>query len=156
MAGALFTAMFACFIIQIASRHVLNDPYSWTIEASLIAWLWIVFWCSAFLLNNRDQVRFDMLYAWVKPGVRRVFALISVVAVVAAFAVSLPATVDYVTFMKVGGSGSLGIRLDYLFAIYAVFAVAIIVRYVGYGVKIVRGGDPDAVMNRDSGMGTAL
>ena len=156
VAVALFTAMFACFIIQIVSRYVLNDPYSWTIEGSLIAWLWIVFWCGAFLLNNRDHVRFDMLYAWVRPGVRKVFALISVVAIIAAFAVSLPATVDYVTFMKVERSGTLGIRFDLLFAIYPVFAVAIIVRYVTYGVKIARGGDPDAVMNRDSGVGTAL
>ncbi len=43
---------------------------------------------------------------------------------------SLPATVDYVTFMKVEAVAYLKIRLDWLFSIYVVFAVAVIVRYL--------------------------
>jgi TRAP-type C4-dicarboxylate transport system permease small subunit len=153
VAAILFAAMFLSFMIQIVSRYILNDPYSWTIEASLIAWLWIVFWCSGFLLNNRDHVRFDVLYGWVRPGTRRVFALISVVAIVLAFAVSLPANFGFVTFMKIERSGTLGIRLDYIFSIYIVFAVAVLVRYGLYALRIARGGDPDQVMNQG---GTAV
>lgn len=151
VAVILFTAMFLSFMLQIVSRYVFQNPYSWTIEASLISWLWIVFWGSGFLLNNRDHVRFDMLYVWVRPGTRRVFALISVVAIVLAFAVALPATVGYVTFMRVERSGTLGIRLDYIFSVYIVFAVAVIARYVLYAVRIARGADPDVVMNEDRG-----
>lgn len=151
VAVIFFAAMFLSFLLQIISRYILQDPYSWTIEASLIAWLWIVFWGSGFLLNNRDHVRFDMLYAWVRPGTRRVFALISVVAIVLAFVVSLPATVGYVTFMRVERSGTLGIRLDYIFSVYIVFALAIIARYALYAIRITRGADPDVVMNQDSG-----
>lgn len=151
VAVIFFTAMFLSFMLQIVSRYVFQNPYGWTIEASLISWLWIVFWGSGFLLNNRDHVRFDMLYAWVRPGTRRVFALISVVAIVLAFAVSLPATVGYVTFMRVERSGTLGIRLDYIFSVYIVFAVAVIARYALYAVRIAHGADPDVVMNQDRG-----
>ena len=42
---------------------------------------------------------------------------------------SLPATVKYVTFMKVESSSYLKIRLDILFSVYVVFVVAVIVRY---------------------------
>jgi TRAP-type C4-dicarboxylate transport system permease small subunit len=148
VAAIVFAAMFLSFMIQIVSRYILNDPYGWTIEASLIAWLWIVFWCSAFLLNNRDHVRFDVLYGWVRPGVRRVFALISVVCIVLAFAVSLRANIDFVTFMKIERSGTLLIRLDYIFSVYIVFAVAVLVRYTLYAYWILRGRDPDDVMNQ--------
>jgi len=156
VAAILFAAMFLSFMIQIISRYIFQNPYSWTIEASLIAWLWIVFWSAGFLLNNRDHVRFDVLYGWVRPGTRRVFALISVIAIVLAFAISLPANIDFVTFMRIERSGSLGIRLDYIFCVYVIFAVAILVRYGLYTVRIARGADPDVVMSEDSGSGAPL
>ena len=52
---------------------------------------------------------------------------------------ALPATVSYVTFMKVESSSYLKIRLDILYSVYIVFAVAIIVRYLWAIVCIVRG-----------------
>jgi TRAP-type C4-dicarboxylate transport system permease small subunit len=143
VAVILFAAMFGSFMLQIVSRYVLQDPYGWTIEASQIAWLWIVFWGSGFLLRNADHVRFDVLYGWVRPGVRRVFALISALAIVAAYAVSLPATWDYVAFMRVERSGTLGIRLDHVFSVYVVFAVAVVARYALYLWRVARGADPD-------------
>ena len=41
------------------------------------------------------------------------------------YAISLPAVVDYVTFMKVEKTAYLKIRFDWLFSIYVVFVVAI-------------------------------
>ena len=39
---------------------------------------------------------------------------------------SLPAVVDYVTFMKVQSTAYLKIRFDWLFSIYVIFAVAVL------------------------------
>ena len=58
---------------------------------------------------------------------------------------SLPATIDYVRFMKVERTAYLKIRFDYLFSIYAVFVVAVIVRYVWILSQLFRGKDPDEV-----------
>ena len=63
----------------------------------------------------------------------------------AAKVAALPATVDYITFYKIKKSSTLRIRLDYVFSIYGVFAVAIIVRYLVRAVAIVRGRSPDRV-----------
>lgn len=146
VAALLFAALFLSFMLQIISRYVLRDPYGWTIEASLIAWLWIVFWGSGFLIDNRDHVRFDLFYVRAGPRLRRVFALISVAAIALAFAASLPATSDFVAFMRVERSGTLGIRLDLLFSVYVIFAVAVIARYAFYAMRMLRGADPDAVL----------
>ncbi len=143
VAALLFAAMFISFMLQVISRYIIQNPFSWTIEASQIAWLWIVFWGSGLLLRNDEHVRFDVLYGWVRPRTRRVFALISALAIVLAFAASLPASVDFVSFMRVERSGTLGIRLDYVFSVFVVFAAAIIVRYALYAVGIARGADPD-------------
>ena len=56
--------------------------------------------------------------------------IVIAVAIVVLYAMSLPATIDYVTFMKVERTAYLKIRFDWLFSIYVVFAVAVIVRYL--------------------------
>ena len=50
--------------------------------------------------------------------------------------------------MKIERSGTLLIRLDYIFSVYIVFAVAVLVRYTLYAYWILRGRDPDDVMNQ--------
>jgi TRAP-type C4-dicarboxylate transport system permease small subunit len=62
-------------------------------------------------------------------GMKRAADAITGTAVVAIFGWSLPAMVDYVTFMKVEKSAYLGIRFDWLYSVYLVFAVAQIVRH---------------------------
>ena len=56
VAVALLTAMFVSFLLQIFFRYVVNQPLTWTLEANLLAWLWIVFWVSAFLQIGRAHV----------------------------------------------------------------------------------------------------
>ena len=153
VAVGLLTAMFLSFVLQIFFRYVLNHPLGWTLEACLMAWLWVVFWGSAFLVDDRDHVKFDVLYLAARPGLRRVLALLSAVAIVAGFAASFPATVDYITFMKIEKSSTLRIRLDYVFSVYAVFAAAIIVRYAARTVRILRGGDQDGQAGHAQGVG---
>ena len=139
MAVGLLAAMFISFILQIFYRYVVNEPLTWTLEACLLTWLWLVFWGAAFLLRDRDHVRFDIFYAGVSPGLRRLFALISAVAIVAGFASAFPATYDFISFMSIESSSSLGIRLDYVFAAYLLFAAAVIIRYALRTIRLVRG-----------------
>lgn len=121
--------MFLAFIIQIAFRYLLNFPIGWTSELTLIMWLWLVLWGAAFVLKESEEIRFDLLYWMVGRGTRRVMTIISAIALLALYLLSLPAVVDYVTFMKVQKTSYLDIRFDLLFSIYVLFAVAAIVRY---------------------------
>ncbi|TQV83343.1 TRAP transporter small permease [Denitrobaculum tricleocarpae] len=139
VAVGLLTAMFLSFILQIFSRYVINHPLGWTLEACLLAWLWTVFWGSAFLLEDKDHVKFDILYSSVAPRVRRVFALLAAVAIVVALGVSLPATADFIAFMKIEKTSLLGIRFDYVFSIYLVFLTAVILRYTLRAWAVLRG-----------------
>ncbi|MDP8918049.1 MAG: TRAP transporter small permease, partial [Pseudomonadota bacterium] len=74
---------------------------------------------------------------------RRVMALISAFALIALYTISLPAVVDYVTFMKVERTSYLKIRFDWLFSIYIVFAIAVIIRYIWIAWQAMRGVAPD-------------
>ena len=70
---------------------------------------------------------------------RRVVGFVVALSAVVLFGMAMPATVKYVAFMKVESSSYLKIRLDVLYSVYVVFAVAIIVRYGWALVGAVRG-----------------
>jgi len=139
----LLAAMFAAFILQIVSRYVFNHPLGWTLELCLTTWLWLVFWASAFVLKEADHVKFDLLYLLCGRRGRRALALVSAAALLAGFLASLPATLDYIAFYEIKKSATLGIRLDIVFSVYGLFAVAMVVRYAARAWHLARGGTPD-------------
>jgi C4-dicarboxylate transporter, DctQ subunit len=130
VAAALLAVMFAAFIVQIVFRYVLNFPLGWTAELTLIAWLWVVLWGAAFVVRERDEIRFDLVYGAVGPRVRRVFGALAALALVALYGAAFPATVDYIAFMKVQPTAYFKIRYDYLYSVFAIFAAAAILRYL--------------------------
>jgi len=133
----MLAAMFVAFLLQILFRYVLNLPVGWTNEASSILWIWLVLFGAAFVLREDEEIRFDLVYASAGARTRRAMMLICALALVFLYTVSLPAVVDYVTFMKVERSSYLKIRFDWLFSIYVVFAVAAIVRYLWLGWRAI-------------------
>jgi TRAP-type C4-dicarboxylate transport system permease small subunit len=137
--SALLVAMFVAFILQIVTRYVLNAPLSWTAEFSTIAWFWGILWGAGLVLSDEEEIRFDVIYGLMPAGMRRIADAITGIAVVAIFTWSLPAMVDYVTFMKVERSAYLGIRFDILYSVYLIFAVAQIIRHAMIAFRAVAG-----------------
>ncbi|WP_201864070.1 TRAP transporter small permease [Microvirga soli] len=126
----MFVTMFAAFLLQVFTRYILNDPVAWTQEFVLIAYIWIVFWCAAFLLREREHITFDMFYLALPLAGRRVLAIVLTALTGIAFIVALPATVDFVTFMKIEKSPVIGLRFDFLYAIFVVFVIAVAISAV--------------------------
>lgn len=144
IACAMLAAMFVAFMLQIAFRYLLNLPIGWTHELSVVLWIWIVLFGSAFVVRESEEIRFDLVYGAASDRSRRIMGLITAAALIILFGISLPAVIDYVTFMKVERSAYLKIRFDYLYSIYVVFAVAMIVRYIWIAWLAVRGQAPEA------------
>jgi C4-dicarboxylate transporter DctQ subunit len=141
IAALMLATMFICFLLQITLRYVFNYPVGWTEELSILCWMWGVLWGAAFILADRDEVRFDVLYANVPPGVRRVFVVLSGLALISLYGISLPAAYEFVSFMKVERSTYLRVPIVYLYSIYLIFSIASIVRYSWLVWKAMRG-DP--------------
>jgi TRAP-type C4-dicarboxylate transport system permease small subunit len=143
VAAAMLAAMFLAFLLQIAFRYLLDLPIGWTHELSVILWIWLVLWGASFVITEREEIRFDIIYGAVGPGARRVMCVITAVALIALYLISFPAILDYVTFMKVERTGYLKIRFDWLFSIYIVFVIATILRYIWLAWQAMRGIAPD-------------
>lgn len=145
--------MFVVFILQIIFRYVLNLSIGWTHEVSVALWIWIVLFGSAFVVREVDEIRFDLIWGGASDQSRRIMQIICAAALIFLFGISLPAIVDYVTFMKVESTAYLKIRFDYLYSIYVVFAIAMIVRYMWLGFRAIRGNTPDAFDPTKAGSG---
>src|SRR5258707_4989392 len=101
VAAALLGAMFAAFMVQIVFRYFFNFPIGWTSELSVITWLWLVLWGAAFVVKESEEIRFDLVYGAAGRRARRVMGIITGLSIVILYAAALPATVKYVSFMKV-------------------------------------------------------
>ena len=137
--AAMLAVMFAVFILQIFFRYVVNLPIGWTHEISVIMWLWMVLFGTAFVVRDSEEIRFDILYGAVSDRWRRVLVVTTAVALIGFFSISLPAVIDYVMFMKVEKTAYLKIRFDWLYSIYGLFAVAVIVRQLWLGYQAIWG-----------------
>lgn len=144
--AGLLGVMFLAFIVQIVFRYVFDFPVGWTAELSVIAWLYMVLLGSALWLREGEEIRFDLVSDALGPRGRRVVTAIAGIAAVVLFGMALPATWKYVTFMKVESSSYLKIRLDWLYSVYLVFAVAVIVRHA-WAVWTALRGEADAPLD---------
>ena len=149
----LLLLMFAAFMLQIIFRYVLDWPIGWTNEISVALWIWIVLFGAAFVVRESVEIRFDLFWAGAGEKARRIMVLIMAAALISMFALSLPAVVDYILFMKVEKTAYLKIRFDWLYSIYAVFVVAMIVRYLWLGMQAIRGKAPEAYDPTKAGSG---
>jgi C4-dicarboxylate transporter, DctQ subunit len=142
--AALLLVMFAAFLVQIVFRYIFNFPIGWTSELTIITWLWLVLLGAAFVVTEKEEIRFDLIYGALGQRGRLVTMLITGLFLIAMYVISFPAVLDYVLFMKVQETAYLDIRFDLLYIIYPVFAAAVIVRYAWLLWNALRGKALDA------------
>ena len=141
----LFLAAFSGFIIQIFFRYVLNSPLAWTEEATLIAFIWTVFWAAAFMVPIREHVTFDVVYDVVSDEMKRRFTFVSMVLVVIAFVLLVPRTLDYLDFLLRKKSPVLRIPMTWIYGCYLLFVVAFALQAVWRIRNLLRSGWRDEI-----------
>ena len=127
----MLAMMFLTFLYQITFRYMLVLPVSytsWTVEFVSITWLWGILFGYAFVVKDEDVIRLDIVYNGLPLGVKRLFDVITGLVVATVLAWTLPKCWDYVEFMWRERTPAMRIRFDYVFSIYAGFAIAVIVR----------------------------
>lgn len=140
----MLAIMFFAFVLQITFRYALNFPIGWTSELTVIMWLLTVLFGAAFVVTEKEEIRFDLIYGAMGRRARLVTSLLTGTFLIVMYVISLPEILDYVMFMKVERTAYLHIHFDILYAIYPIFAVAIVVRYVWLLVRAIRGKAPEA------------
>src|SRR5579863_4894298 len=72
---AMFAAVFLIFNYKIFTRYFEHDEAVWADEVLVILFIWIIFWAQSFIVRDKDQITFDLVYRLLPPRGQRVAAL---------------------------------------------------------------------------------
>jgi TRAP-type C4-dicarboxylate transport system permease small subunit len=126
--GSLFLTLFIVFVIQVMARFGLNKPLAWTDELAVILYVWIILWAAAFMVPEREHVAFDLLWNSAGPRTRHAMQMVGHLLIGGLALCAVPATWDYVYFMKREGTPVLGLPFMWVFLPFVFLLVALVVR----------------------------
>ncbi|SEC55146.1 TRAP-type C4-dicarboxylate transport system, small permease component [Rhizobiales bacterium GAS191] len=128
VAGLMFAGVFLVFLYKIVMRYAFHEALAWGEEVSVILFIWIIFWANAFILRDKEQISFDLLYHRMPPAGRRLMAILRQLLIGGIMAAALPGALDYIGFLWRERTPVLGLRLDLVYSCFGIFLIAVIVR----------------------------
>jgi TRAP-type C4-dicarboxylate transport system permease small subunit len=138
IAGAMFASVFLIFNYKIFTRYFEHNEAVWADEVLVILFIWIIFWANAFLLPDKNQITFDLVYRLLPPQAKRACALARYILVGGIFVWALPGSLDYILFLWRERTPVLNIRLDLVYSCFGMFLIAVIARALFAAVRLLR------------------
>jgi TRAP-type C4-dicarboxylate transport system permease small subunit len=136
IACAMFAAVFVIFNYKIFTRYFEHDEAVWADEVLVILFIWIIFWANAFLVRDKEQITFDLVYRLLPTTAQRYTALVRAVLIGGIFAWALPGSLDYIRFLWREHTPVLILPLDVVYSCFGIFLVAVIVRSTVSAAKL--------------------
>jgi TRAP-type C4-dicarboxylate transport system permease small subunit len=136
IACAMFAAVFVIFNYKIFTRYFEHDEAIWADEVLVILFVWIIFWVNSFLVRDKEQITFDLVYRLFPAAAQRYVALARAVMVGGIFAWALPGSLDYIGFLWREHTPVLNLPLDMVYSCFGLFLVAVIVRSTASAAKL--------------------
>ncbi len=99
ISNGMFALVFLIFNYKIITRYLEHDEAVWADEVSVILFIWIIFWANAFIVRDREQITFDLVYRPLPDRAKRVFAIARHLLIGGIFLWSLPGALGYIQFL---------------------------------------------------------
>jgi TRAP-type C4-dicarboxylate transport system permease small subunit len=128
LGAGLFAALFLVFMVQIVARFGFNKPLPWTDEAAVVLYVWVILWAAAAIVPEREHVMFDLVWNAVGRRARKAMRLAGHLMIGGLAAWALPASWDYVYFMRREGTPVLGMPFLWVFLPFVLLLAALVVR----------------------------
>ena len=119
-------------MLEIFYRYFLV-PLTWTLEFTLIAFIWVTLLGACFAQRDSSHVMFTMIYDRVKLRTQIWMRIVGNTLLFIAFSISLYPTYRYINFMSFKKSDVLKIPMNIAFSPYIVFLIIMIGR-LGYDI----------------------
>lgn len=126
--GGLFLTLFIVFVIQVTARFGFNVPLTWTDEAAVILYVWVILWAAAVVVPEREQVVFDLVWNSVNRRARQVMMIAGNLLIGGLALCGIPASWDYVHFMARESTPVLGVSFMWVFLPFVLLLAALAVR----------------------------
>jgi len=125
----MFCVVFISFCIKIVARYV-GHGVAWADDLSVVFFIWILFLANAFIVDDKKQIVFDIVFKKLKGRTRFGVDVFRTVLVLMVFAAATPGSLDYIHFLTRERTSALEWRLDWVYSCFGIFMIATIVRQV--------------------------
>ncbi len=123
-----FSVLFLVFILGIFFRYFL-EPLTWTLELSLMCFIWTSLLGGIYAKRDDSHVMFTMVYDSVSPLTQLWMRIVGNIMLVTSFAIGLIPSWKYVNFMNYKKSNVLKIPMDIVFLPFVIFLAFMIGRF---------------------------
>jgi TRAP-type C4-dicarboxylate transport system permease small subunit len=126
--AGIFAVLFLSLVVQVVRRFVFGTPAAWTEELATIAFVWVIFWGTAFTVPLQTHVAVDFVVSSFAPSVRRVLYALGLAALGGCFLWALPGTADYLRFMLREHTPVLGWPFGVVYIAFLAAALMVVLR----------------------------
>jgi TRAP-type C4-dicarboxylate transport system permease small subunit len=126
--AGIFAVLFLSLVAQVVLRFVFGAPAAWTEELATIAYVWVIFWGTAFCVPLAAHVAVDFIVPHFAPRVRRVLYALGLGGLALCFLWALPGTADYLRFMMRERTPVLDLPIGIVYAVFLAAAVMVVLR----------------------------
>jgi TRAP-type C4-dicarboxylate transport system permease small subunit len=138
--ASLFAVLFLSLVVQVVRRFVFGTPAAWTEELATIAFVWVIFWGTAFAVPLSVHVAVDFVVPRFAPSVRRALYALGLAALGGCFLWALPGIADYLSFMMRERTPVLDWPYGVVYSVFLAAGVMVVLRCLA---AIVRPEAPD-------------
>ncbi len=138
-----FSVLFLVFILGIVFRYFFR-PLTWTLELSLMCFIWTSLLGGIFAKRDDSHVMFTMLYDSVGPLAQLWMRISGNILLIVSFIIGLIPSWNYVHFMNYKKSNVLKIPMDIVFFPFVIFLAFMIGRFtidVVKDLKLLKSGE---------------
>ncbi len=126
--AGLFAVLFLSLVVQVVRRFVFGTPAAWTEELASIAFVWVIFWGTAFAVPLSAHVAVDFVVPRFAPRVQRALYALGLAALGGCFLWALPGTADYLRFMMRERTPVLDWPYGVVYGVFLAAAVMVVLR----------------------------
>ncbi len=114
--GVTFIIMFVVFCIQVICRYLFDFQFRWSYELTVIAFMWTTVMGACYASRTKDHVSFDLIYKKFGPRTRAAMDIAGDALVLASLCLLFKPALEYIDFMGIKKTASLGISFRLVYA----------------------------------------
>jgi TRAP-type C4-dicarboxylate transport system permease small subunit len=126
--AGMFAVLFLSLVAQVVCRFVFGAPAAWTEELATIAFVWVIFWGTAFSVPLPAHVAVDLVVPRFAPSIRRALYALGLAALALFFLWALPGIADYLRFMNRERTPVLELPFGAVYSVFLAAALMVILR----------------------------
>jgi len=145
---ASFTVMFLIILTQVFFRYVLRYPLTWSMEITVMGFVWTVIFGACYTMRQRAHIKFTLIYDRLKPRPAAIFRMLGNIIIVGIFLSLVLASLRFSFFMGFQRTAVFRIPFTYLFLPFVYFLCSIsayTIAEIVEDIKVLRGLIPDSV-----------